>query len=219
MISGREILGSAYRYLEGRLANYSVGLKIITITIITIISERECSVLGSVKLSSPWINFYREIEALFKDDPDIKIDYNDEEKVIKLFVDNDEKADALMKLLPTEKSFGNVVIRVQVVPANDSEVSRIDLFRKAFEGNPVFSYAKVVESEPFVFGASYVVFKNRVVQYFNDDLSDVNGLCSTLYQYIAEDVFGICDNTYFSTEIGDDPIVSQTLKIPLGEWP
>ena len=57
--------------------------------------------MGSVKLSSPWINFYREIQALFKDDHDIKIDYNDEEKVIKLFVEGDEKADALMRLLPT----------------------------------------------------------------------------------------------------------------------
>lgn len=175
--------------------------------------------MGSVKLSSPWINFYREIQALFKDDPDIKIDYNDEEKVIKLFVEGDEKADALMRLLPTEKSFGNVVIRIQVVPANDSDVSRVELFQKAFEGNPVLSYIKTVDPAPFVFGASYVVFKNKVVQYFNDDLSDVNGLRSTLYQDIAEDVFGICDNTYFSTEIGDDPIFSERLKAPLGEWP
>ena len=178
-----------------------------------------CVVLGNLKLSSPWVNFYREIQALFKDDPKIKIDYSEDDKVIKLFVEGEEKAEALMKLLPTERTFGNVTLRIQVVPANDAAVPRVELFQKAFEGNPVFSYAKVVEPAPFVFGASYVVFKNKVVQYFNDDLSDVNGLRSTLYQDIAEDVFGVYDGVYFSTEIGDDPIYSQTLKVPLGEWP
>lgn len=175
--------------------------------------------MGNVKLSSPWVNFYREVKALFKDDPAIKIEFNEENNIIKLFVDGEEKADALMRLLPTERTFGNVTVRIEVIPANNIEVSKVELFQKAFEGNPAFSYAKVVEPAPFVFGASYIVFKNKVVQYFNDDLSDVNGLCSTLYQDIASDVFGNFGGVYYSTEIGEDPIFSEVLKAPLGEWP
>lgn len=175
--------------------------------------------LGKLNLSAPWTNFYREIQALFKDDPDIQLVYDEDNYVVKMFVEGEEKAEALSKLMPTERAFGNVILRVQVIPANEDEVSRVDLFQKAFKGNPVFSYAKTTELTPMSFGASYVVFKNKVVQYFNDDLSDVNGLRSTLYQDIADDVFGTYDGVYFSTEIGDDPIVSQTLKVPLGEWP
>ena len=175
--------------------------------------------LGKLNLSAPWTDFYREIQALFKDDPDIKLAYDEDNYVVKMFVEGEEKADALSKLMPSERAFGNVILRVQVIPANENEVSRVELFQKAFKGNPVFSYAKTTELTPMSFGASYVVFKNKVVQYFNDDLSDVNGLRSTLYQDIADDVFGTYGGVYFSTEIGDDPIVSQTLKVPLGEWP
>ena len=141
--------------------------------------------MGKLNLSAPWTDFYREIQALFKDDPDIQLAYDEDNYVVKMFVEGEEKADALSKLMPSERAFGNVILRVQVIPANENEVSRVELFQKAFKGNTVFSYAKTTELTPMSFGASYVVFKNKVVQYFNDDLSDVNGLRSTLYQDIA----------------------------------
>ena len=33
---------------------------------------------------------------------------------------------------------------------------------------------------------TYVIFKNCVVQFFNDNLNDAHGLISTLYQNIAD---------------------------------
>ena len=61
----------------------------------------------------------------------------------------------------------------------------------------------------------YIVFKNKVVQYFNDDLKDVNGFCSTLYQKIAKDIFAEngCETACYCTD------VSENLGKPLGEWP
>lgn len=165
-----------------------------------------------VKLSSPWINFYHEIVALFGEDPDIKIEYDEDELEIKLFVDNPTKADALTKLLPNERVFGRIVLKITVIPANDVNSSDSALFQKAFEGNPAFSYIENVDGA-FTFNASYVVFKNKVVQYFNDDLSDVNGFRSTLYQEIAKDVFGNTNGIYFCTDVEGN-----TGK-PLGEWP
>ena len=69
-------------------------------------------------LSSPWINFAREINAFFKEDPEVKVTYNDEENIVKLYVNSDEKADALSALLPMEKEFGNVKLNIEVIPAN-----------------------------------------------------------------------------------------------------
>jgi hypothetical protein len=36
---------------------------------------------------------------------------------------------------------------------------------------------------------SYIVFKPEIVQFFNDDLTDINGLASMLYNQIAYDIF------------------------------
>lgn len=166
-----------------------------------------------LKLSSPWVNYFHEIAALFGEDPDINIVYDEETPEINLYVQNADKADALTKLLPAEKVFGRVVLKLTVIPANEVNSSDSSLFQKAFEGNPVFSYIKNIEGDFFKFPASYVVFKNKVVQYFNDDLSDVNGFRSTLYQDIAKDVFGITNGIYFCTDTEDN------IGKPLGEWP
>lgn len=150
-------------------------------------------------LSAPWINMYHKIVALFGKDPDIKIVYDEENVVIKLYVEKQDKAAALKELLPDEYDFGNVILRVDIIPANPAN-TRADLFHAAFENNPVFSY---MAAAPDIFSnpINYIVFKNEVVQYFNDDISDVNGNCSTLYQEIAKDVFGEEEGVYFCTDL------------------
>ena len=152
------------------------------------------------KIVSPWVDFYREIEAMFKDDPDIRISFDEEENVVKLFVEGTAKAVALETLLPAERTFGNVTVRVSVIPSNESR-SPVALFRDAFQGNPAFAFAQTV---PDIFSneLSFVVFRKKVVQYYNDDLGDINGLRSTLYQDIAEDLFD-SDGIYFCTDTVD----------------
>lgn len=154
----------------------------------------------NVKLSSPWVLFYREIEALFKEDPAVKVEYDDETRTIKLFVEGAEKADALSQLLPTEKTFGNITVKVSVVPANLGTPSKLQLFQKAFESNPALAY--IHESEG-IFDFNYVVFKAKVVQYKSDNAGDVNKLTSTLYQDIAKDVFEDMPGIFFCTEIAE----------------
>ena len=157
--------------------------------------------MENLNLSSPWVIFYRKIDELFKDDPEVKLVYSDEEVTLKLYVDNQEKADALTKLLPAEKEFGNVTLKIAVVPADfENKESTADLFKKAFRGNPAFS--DIICSEtPGSFQATYVVFAKKVVQFFSDDLTDAHGQTSTLYQELAKEVFGQIDGTYFCTDI------------------
>ena len=165
---------------------------------------------NKVKLSSPWVTYFNEIKALFSEDPDIKVIFDEESKTpeVKLYVNGQKKVDALEKLLPKEKVFGNVIVRTTIIPANLEDPANEDmvqLFSDAFAGNPVLSRIKSVAGD-FSFNADYLVFKKKVVQFFNDDLSDVDGKCSTLYQDIAKDVFGSIPNVYFCTDAFDDNI-------------
>ena len=163
-----------------------------------------------IGLSSPWVRFYREIEALFKEDPEIKIVYDEQNNEIRLYVDNAKKAYALQELLPASRTFGNVTIYLTIIPADTEADDGLSIFQAAFEGNPVFKY---IATSPKI-AAKYVVFENKVVQYFNDSLADAHGICSTLYQDIAKDVFGSDCGVFFCTDIGD-----KETGAPLGEWP
>lgn len=164
-----------------------------------------------MKLSPPWVNYYNEIKALFAQDPEIKVSLDEENMEVKLFVENGRKADALIQLIPSEKAFGNVSLKITIVPAN-SAPTRLDLIQEAFFGNPALSYVWTAQT---LFGDfNYVVFENKVVQYYNDDMRDINGNCSTLYQELAKDVFGEEANLCFCTEA-----VNRELTKPLGEWP
>ena len=164
-----------------------------------------------MKLSAPWVKFYNEIKALFEKDPEIKITFDEETPEVKLYVDNERKADALTKLIPSEKAFGNVTLKVTVIPAN-TEPTKLDLLQEAFYGNPTLSYVWSADTPlgPF----NYAVFENKVVQFFNDDMGDINGNCSTLYQELAKDVFGTDIGVHFCTEALD-----RKVQKPLGEWP
>ena len=158
---------------------------------------------AKIGLQAPWVTYAEKVMQLFKDDPDIKCDY-DGAYELKLYVENDTKAEALMLLLPWEKTFGNVVFKTTVIPADEYEGCTLDsanyeeLFNEAFDKNPAVSYIRTIEL--FMTPITYVVFSNEVVQFFNDDLSDINGLCSTLYEDIARDVFNGVNTVYFCTD-------------------
>ena len=159
---------------------------------------------NKLKLSPPWVTYAHELEALFGEDPAIKVVFDDgDDKEITLFVEGSEKADALMQLLPVKKDFGGVSVRVTVRPANDDTYvpSKADLIAKAFDGNPVLS--RIVETGPNVaFPATYFVFANKVVQYYNDQMDNPYGVKSTLYENIAKDVFGDTGvGIYYTTDV------------------
>ena len=154
--------------------------------------------MEKLNLSSPWNTFVHELEALFGEDDDIQVIYDDEEKIVKLYVNNSRKADALTQLLPVEKKFGNVALKISVIPANVQNEDRLSLLAKAFEGNPVVADIQTVDTLIGTF--NFVIFKKEVVQFFNDQLDDIHGNKSTLYQEIAKDVFEDMLDVHFCTE-------------------
>lgn len=160
-----------------------------------------------VRLTPPWVEYYYELASLFGKDPEIKISYDESKYEVKMYVNNHQKADAIATLLPTEKSFGNDKLKITVIPNNEEELNKAELLRVALEGNPNFSYCEMVDtffSNPFY----YFVFKNEVVQYYNDDLGDAHGVRSTLYQEIAKEIFGESNGIFFCTDITDSSVVT-----------
>lgn len=157
--------------------------------------------MKSLALSPPWMIYYEKIKALFSEDSEIRVYFNDEEMTISLYVKNGRKADALSQLLPLEKSFGSVDIGIKVIPANNFQTVNSnpeELIKAAFEGNPALRFTQTITgvlSNPI----TYVVFDKRVVQYYNDDLGDYYGQCSTLYQDLAKEVFGVEEGVFYCT--------------------
>ena len=153
-----------------------------------------------VNLSSPWVIYYRKLESFFELDPDVEVILEGGEEyqpVIRLYVDNSRKADALQELLPNEKKFGNVKVPIIVIPSNNTS-SKLDLLKVALEGNDAVVDIETVSA---VFDdITYIIFEKEVVQYFADDLGDLHGINSTLYQDLAKEIFGESSNIHFCTD-------------------
>jgi len=151
-----------------------------------------------MNMSAPWVSYYHKLVALFGKDPSISIIYDNDNVEIKMYVEGQSKAEALTELLPSTVDYGNVKLKVTVIPANT--VSPATLFRNAFEGNPVYEEMIVIKPDGSTNPYTYLMFKNEVVQYWDDNLGDPHGNISTLAQNIASEVFGDTKGVMFSTE-------------------
>lgn len=152
---------------------------------------------NKVTLSSPWTEYYNKLCTLFMRDPDVRVSMADDPPVITVRVANAVKADALAQLLPEEMVFGNVVLQIRVVPANEAQ-TREDLLRCALYGNPVVSS---ISHYATIFGEyTYVMFKPIVAQYYNDNMRDPHGITTTVYQELAREILGEDAGTVYCTE-------------------
>jgi hypothetical protein len=169
--------------------------------------------MGALKLSSPWAIYFRQVQAMFKEDPEVHVTINTQIPELKIFVDDVDKADAMGEVLPATKQFGSVTLKISIIPSNEAANTEIkkdqNVYSRLFARNPAW----VTNTYSSRLNATFVIFKPVVVQYFNDDLADINGFCSTLYQNIAEAIFMPIAGTFFCTD------TVTTLNSPLGEWP
>lgn len=163
---------------------------------------KEDKQMSNLKLSPPWVIYVNKITALFEKDPAIKIQYDDDIKELKLFIDGDRKYEAISALLPSEENFGGTVLKIITVPSNlKAENDYLSLIKDAFQDNPILDHISIA---PTPFGnVSYVSFKKEVVQFFNDNTIDEHGICSTLYQNIAREILDDAakNKVYFCTNV------------------
>lgn len=164
--------------------------------------------MARLHLASPWVLYYQKVKALFGEDPDIHIVLDDEEMELKIYVEGEDRAEALEKIFSNEQSWGDISLKTVVVPANTTRVGLFypkltsweNIFKTAFYYNPHFSHCVYVDGI-LSNGLTYVIFRNEVIQYYSDDLGDVNGITSILAEDLARQLFKDIDGVFYCTNI------------------
>ena len=162
--------------------------------------------MANTHLSAPWETLQHMITKLFEYDPEVEVEYVESTYTINIYVDNLRKADALRRLLPTYKEYGNITVAINVIPVDEKDSNTI-LFQRAFEGNKAVAcfYTGCGPTK----NITYISFQPIVVQFFNDQMDDINGLKSILYADIAKEVFGSPNSIFFCTEA-----LAEDIEIP-----
>lgn len=153
--------------------------------------------MEKMKISPPWVTYYRELNEFFNEDADITVEFDEDKKEITIKTTRYEKNLALKKVLQREKDFGGVKLKINVI-YDDPEIDALNAFKQLSIDNPVFKYICTfpTSTNPI----SYVMLAKEVVQYWNDDLSDPHGITSTLYENIARNIFKEDEGIIFSTD-------------------
>jgi hypothetical protein len=151
---------------------------------------------------SPWQSYFHKLVNLFSGDPGIEVKQSGDGADIHFYFQDEQKMEALNRILGPKAVFGNFVVshhyhlpNAMVAPAAQED------YKVLFEGN--HNVSRVVEGgNPVIGKRTYVVFKPEVVQWFDDNLMDVNGNRSTLMEDIAREVFdqGFQQGASFCTE-------------------
>ena len=174
-----------------------------------------------LRLEAPWYTYQKKLAALFEQDPDVTVadiyegDDDDADFVIDIEVSNHEKFVALDRVMPSYKTFGNVTVEINLYDEeNLSANSEVELYKTIFKDNPIVQDITCLIDNVGVCHP-YVCFKPEVIQFFDDDLTDVNGNYTGLAEDIAREVFE--DNMRginFCTAAKNANVAK-----PLGEWP
>ncbi len=154
-----------------------------------------------INLSSPWIRYAQRVEALFWQDEDVSVAYDDTDTSLNVYVNGDDKAEAIAALLPDQKEYGNVTLSVNVIPSNDKP-TEADLFRRAFAGNAAL--VDVAEGYGPTGDITYALFAPETVQVKEDDVSQFYGLATMTVAQLAESVLESKDVCVSSARIMED---------------
>ena len=148
---------------------------------------------NNTKLSPPWETYVKKLRTLFGADPEIRVEWAPDSMLVRLFVESCAKAEALNALLPDFINYGGAELKIEVIPAN-KQPTKAELFKTAFAGNPLFRTAVQVDvaSNPI----TYVVMMPAIIQFYGDNLHDINGNVTQTVEQTARDVIdeieGVC---------------------------
>ena len=164
--------------------------------------------MAKLKTESAQNEYYLKVKAFFAEDEDIKIIYDEDENLILIYAqDNKYKGQALKNLFAindkTDRPCKVKVVTEATTDPIDTNISDAFLNNSAFVATK--SFGEIYE-KPII----YIIFTNKVVQYPIDNIINYDGICSTLYEFLARDIFGNIQNVNFCTKVDD--IASINLK-------
>lgn len=168
-----------------------------------------------IGLAPPEVTYYKEIQNSIGQDPLLRVGSLHEMSPgvfkVTIHVRGTRKAQALATLLVLNKSLDNALVKVRVKVSGGNRVEAIqgnlspeeikNLYHTAFHTNRLFKFAALQE----IFAKVYVfpVFKHRIIQFANDNLSDYYLNYNNVAAFVFQDVLlGQIDDTgiQFSTE-------------------
>ncbi|MGF2616195.1 hypothetical protein FZC84_00260 [Rossellomorea vietnamensis] len=151
-----------------------------------------------IQLSPPWITYFNELKFSIGEDPEVTVGPLipvGSTFIALVTVSDNQKAIALATLLKSSVEFGNITVNVVVVNGDQEIVNPLPcplspftvaaLMETALSGNPYFVEVVVKPQIPGEPDAVYPVFTPEVIQFFNDDISN---LCNT-FTGVAANVF------------------------------
>lgn len=160
-----------------------------------------------VGIEAPWWRIYKEISNLFAPDKEIEISKMDESdpSVCKFTISskNAAKIAALEKIVKNHFVIGNVTLDISFEYIKDGGNITADDFEAAFEGNSNYVTSKVISKGPFQ-DITYVIFAKEIIQFFDDDLTDIYGNFNGTVEEVASDICNKSSNINFSTANGTE---------------
>ena len=170
-----------------------------------------------VKLSPPWNTYVKELFNILQGIPGISFDQMERIEggyTQPIRVDDAKIYEALSAILPKVKKYGNVTLNIQLIPADGACVAPepgytpaeiLDFFKEVFSINSLVTDVQLIHT---VVGFDYyfVVCKKDVIQFFNDDTTDLYGNANLTVEDTFRDVFTGADFyksmiVNFSTEV------------------
>ncbi|SHI81430.1 hypothetical protein SAMN02745163_00778 [Clostridium cavendishii DSM 21758] len=153
--------------------------------------------MAEVKLSPPWYTFANEIKYTYGLSPYIKVSnlaQVDDEYLLNIFVSSDKIAHALRAILPLIKTFGNIKVIILIYDEKNNIVQPEDIsytpeilattFCTALYKNPLFKGAVLISDDATPpIGNVVLVIAKEIVQFYNDDISD---LCRNFNEVAAK---------------------------------
>ncbi len=145
-------------------------------------------------LIAPWYIYQAEVKALFDRDPQIDVgavyqQENGKDYAFDIEVRSHAKYMALDRVLSRFKLFGNVALTINLFDEeNDAGDEAVSIYSAIFDGNPIVESVEDIV-DPAGVHHGYVVFRPEIIQFYADDLRDINGNWSGLAQDIAREIF------------------------------
>lgn len=162
----------------------------------------------SLGLQSPWVTYNNYIHAILDPDPDIEVgdiekvsDNVDGIKKIDIIVNKHDKAEALKAVMMQKIVFGNITVFINIIDTevDDDQEALVEKFRVLFENNPIVKKIETI-TDPANVDHSFICFDPVVVQFYNDDMTDLYGNYNGLFEDIAREIFNYDAFTQFCTE-------------------
>ncbi|MBR6289399.1 MAG: hypothetical protein IKR19_08690 [Acholeplasmatales bacterium] len=160
----------------------------------------------TVSLVAPWVDHYKQVYELLRRDPELKVSKGLEEVTTDCYnfyiiSKNAEKLNALRKVLRTNITFNNIILRMTFLNADLDEfavkndegevVPTEEDWNTAFNGNPLFMG---VQSNGF--GWKFAVFAHEIIDYQSDNLGDIAKYSHKLPAEIVQNVCRFSDSGF-----------------------